>query len=375
MFAVHFRQIYRISDKIIIRTLRSRRLERRGANPGLDNRLRSFESEGLRINDEDPETFVEQSESDFFTVGEAYDAHIDETLMGKHDMRHKIVKEKYFKENLPNLLTWSEKEQIRHLATTDPEEWTPERISESFPVTVPIVKRLLKYPWKPATEQRISRHDASVMRNWRELKEGTLNITENLRKQFLKFSERTIPPLNKESIKIELKGEPNIGEFESIVRRCAANEHNKSSSMNDTLALAGPSTEADTESQKKKKGGKIDLKLMTLEQLSTKIKKRLEKGTNVDIKDKIIVDTISAGSDVKKSDEIRKEIELFHENVEGNNLVQYKEKEEEPKDVMGYPERIRIPKKAYKKGATYKVNDCYYDHDGRFLYRVLGMSQ
>lgn len=73
-------------------------------------------------------------------MGEAYNEHMNETMMGKYDLRHRIIKEKYFKENMPNLLTWSEKEQIRHLATTEPDEWTPERLAESFPITVPVVK-------------------------------------------------------------------------------------------------------------------------------------------------------------------------------------------------------------------------------------------
>lgn len=73
-------------------------------------------------------------------VGEAYNEHQNETLIGKYELRHRIVKEKYFKENMPNLLTWSEKEQIRHLASSEPDEWTPEKIAESFPITVPVVK-------------------------------------------------------------------------------------------------------------------------------------------------------------------------------------------------------------------------------------------
>lgn len=60
--------------------------------------------------------------------------------MGKYELRHRIVKDKYFKENMPNLLTWSEKEQIRHLAATEPDEWTPQKLAESFPVTEQIVK-------------------------------------------------------------------------------------------------------------------------------------------------------------------------------------------------------------------------------------------
>lgn len=60
--------------------------------------------------------------------------------MGKHKLKHNIIKERYFKENMPNLLTWSEKEQIRHLASTQPDDWTPKRIAESFPVTEQVVK-------------------------------------------------------------------------------------------------------------------------------------------------------------------------------------------------------------------------------------------
>lgn len=41
--------------------------------------------------------------------------------------------------------------------------------------------------------------------------------------------------------------------------------------------------------------------------------------------------------------------------------------------MENYPERIRIPKSLYKPGSTYKLNDCYYDDDGEFLYRVPGM--
>ena len=37
-------------------------------------------------------------------------------------------------------------------------------------------------------------------------------------------------------------------------------------------------------------------------------------------------------------------------------------------------EQIFVPKELYKKGGTFRVNDCYYDDDGEFLYRVPGMT-
>ena len=44
------------------------------------------------------------------------------------------------KENYPNFLNWSEKVQIRFLFNSDPTTWSPERLSESFPATIDIIK-------------------------------------------------------------------------------------------------------------------------------------------------------------------------------------------------------------------------------------------
>jgi hypothetical protein len=41
--------------------------------------------------------------------------------------------------------------------------------------------------------------------------------------------------------------------------------------------------------------------------------------------------------------------------------------------INNYPLAIRIPKKVWKEGYTYKVKDCFYDDRGEFLYRVPGL--
>lgn len=46
---------------------------------------------------------------------------------------------------------------------------------------------------------------------------------------------------------------------------------------------------------------------------------------------------------------------------------------DQPK-IMEYKERVYIPRKVYKRGATYKISDCFYDDDGEFLYRVPGLD-
>ncbi|XP_045450119.1 neugrin [Melitaea cinxia] len=366
MFALSAKRLFYACDNFLIRSfITGTKLEYPRGNPGIENRLKAFRQDGIKIREDNVEEYIEESESSFYNVDDTYDQHLNETLMGKHELRGHIVKEKYFKENMPNLLTWSEKEQIRHLASTQPQEWTPQKLAESFPVTENVVKKLLKYPWKPATEQRIARHDASAMRNWKELKEGTLDIPESLRQHFLKFSERTIPPLNRKSIKLDISQE-TIGEFEEIVKR--ENNNEKAASNN----IDHDSGESNT-TKNEKPNIKSDFRRVTLDELANKIKSRLDQGLNVDVPDRIIADSLTTYEKSDNTQDNSKEVELVQTTSKDNQLTQFKEND---KDVIGvnYPERIRIPKKAFKKGATYKMNDCFYDDDGRFLYRVIGMS-
>lgn len=203
------------------------------------------------------------------------------------------------------------------------------------------------------------------MRNWRELKEGSFAISEELRQHFLKYSDRTIPPLNPTSIKIDLTQEKKMGEYESIIQRCASTDREQSDqSFSDE--------QIDTSAKEYKPNN--DKKRITLDELKEKIQKRLDSGNNIDLNDEIIVKTVESNNRESIPTDLNKEIELY-DNTDKKLTTHLKASEEKnDKNIMEYPERIRIPKKAYKKGATYKVNDCYYDHDGKFLYRVLGMS-
>lgn len=51
------------------------------------------------------------------------------------------IERKYFKtEKLPNMLTYIEKHQIKHLNKEDPEFWNINKLAESFPATPDIIK-------------------------------------------------------------------------------------------------------------------------------------------------------------------------------------------------------------------------------------------
>jgi len=66
------------------------------------------------------------------------------------------------------------------------------------------------------------------------------------------------------------------------------------------------------------------------------------------------------------------------ENVEASlqentRIISRKEVSEYIDTMNDYPLAIRIPKSVWKEGYVYRVNDCFYDDNGDFLYRVPGL--
>lgn len=181
----------------------------------------------------------------------------------------------------------------------------------------------------------------------------------------MKFSERKIPSLSKKSLKIDITQEKKLGEFESIIQRCAAKEE----SVKDTAAEKTNSEMSDHKERKKK-----DTKRITLDDLTAKIQQRLDKGNEIDLPDKMMLDMVNTAPEkVSNQADNNHEVDLYSGDSNKAGLTEFKPTENNVMKI-DYTKRIRIPKKAYKKGATYKIDDCYYDDDGKFLYRVIGMK-
>lgn len=68
MFATSFKRFYKTFDRLMVRNIRGSRHVPTGPNPGLDERIRAFQQDGLQITDENAEEFIEQSASDFYKV-------------------------------------------------------------------------------------------------------------------------------------------------------------------------------------------------------------------------------------------------------------------------------------------------------------------
>lgn len=88
---------------------------------------------------------LEELEADFFDLSKSHKQHEREVEASRELHKYHIVKQKYFKEKLPNFLTWADKQQIQYLHSSNPEEWTVERLSEGFPALPDIISVRYKY--------------------------------------------------------------------------------------------------------------------------------------------------------------------------------------------------------------------------------------
>lgn len=138
-------------------------------------------------------------------------------------MKRRIVRGKYFKEVEPNFLTYVEKDQIRKLHREDPDEWTPERLSESFPALPHTIRKILKAKWEPKSVERILAYDNKVVKNWKQFKTGQLPVDPILEEHLMKFKDRKIVLSDRETLaekyvlpKIELP-KPKSLFFRSII--------------------------------------------------------------------------------------------------------------------------------------------------------------
>lgn len=349
-----------------------------------------------------------------------------------------MVRDKYFKPTeKQNFLTWDEKEQIRDAYKTDPEQWSIEKLAESFPATEEIIMKVIRNKWTPKNAKRIQEHDASVRETWKLFEAGKL---EQLHPDFVehlkKFSHRSFDSAsnayaNVERVQFQFP-KPKNREFSHILTslnkpkikpvEIEADANAKKTLLindqkNDESIL--PPTTGDTYIY----GQIVDKKYKTFDQFE-RSKKTIESAPrhSQELQIQRQVSACSDGRDqtatVENTNKIAKvstektlpsnqetqspllsQIERYTavSNPSGTGVVvdlteeikfdanAYVQKYNTRTVTVKKPEkgtiqfqeikdRIYIPRKAYKRGALYKVNDCFYDDDGELLYRVPGLD-
>ncbi|KAG5673568.1 hypothetical protein PVAND_003606 [Polypedilum vanderplanki] len=331
-------------------------------NPGLDKRLKHFKDDILKFED-DPE-MIDSMEPDFMNLNMTHREHEKQISKMKDKNYQLIIGRKYFKSKCPNFLTFSEKEQIRDLHSRDPYEWTIDKLSESFPADPLTISLILRAKWQPKDLKRIEKHDQSVLKNWNEFKKGNLEVepvlAEHLKKfAFRDFNALTEPKPNRK-FGVEVP-KPKKNEFLSIITSCKKTKSDDKlleniSSQETRITEERPHVDADTFVLNGRDSSDKNITLQEFQKMNPKF--------NLDNNE-------SNNTDLMKIDEIP-ELKISKMTKEDNELIIYNKDVDHAIEALEIQAKIRIPKKLYKKGKIYKVDDCFYADDGDFLYRVPG---
>ncbi|XP_032781603.2 neugrin [Daphnia magna] len=102
----------------------------------------------------DPNIFPREEELDGEVDVVKLDKVYDKYQQNKQDIKEltklRIVKQKYFKDTTEEkTLTWSDKEHIRFLHNSDPQQWTIEMIAEHFRIEPHVAKAVASAKWIP----------------------------------------------------------------------------------------------------------------------------------------------------------------------------------------------------------------------------------
>uniref|UniRef100_U5ET21 Uncharacterized protein n=1 Tax=Corethrella appendiculata TaxID=1370023 RepID=U5ET21_9DIPT len=340
---------------------------RRIRNPVTDKTLEKFSEDDIPV---DPESF-DYADSNFFNVHKMHKQFQREEKEFKDKVASWMVGNKYFRHKQKNFLTWSEKEQIRYLHSNDPHEWTVAKLVESFPADSYAISKLIKSKWTPENSKRIVKHDESVKKNWKEFCSNSLedeidpDFAEHLRK-FAKrdFDEVCKPKFERKRL-YDVVPQPVNTEFADIITSCKGYQVEKIEDENRQIASGSAEMDISTATPPKDDMfllGEIENKAPAIFKFpATEEKEEEENEESLETMPDEQVITLKQ-EDVTTPMKIKK-----------YNDIVVKERPNNFNSTVPIREFIHIPKKLYKRGATYKIDDCFYDDDGEFLYRVPGL--
>lgn len=211
-----------------------------------------------------------------------------------------------------------------------------------------------------------------MLQNWKDFKQGKLkDLPEELKEHLKKFSNRTLnfeTHAKELSAKSQVRVLPAKGEFSEIISSYQRVQESKQE--NSDLNQIEDDTEVKPRKQKSK--------LVTFKELQAEVKAHIRKETEATPEHQLLSSaSFPRKEDAETVDLVREDIAAIiqkrHETKTGKELGFVKQVSQDVSHLI-YPERITIPRNIYKKGFVYKLNDCYYDSDGQFLYRVPGMG-
>lgn len=330
---------------------------------------------------DEPNEDFDDFESDFSFVHKSHKEHVQEMEAWHEKQRYLVVRNKYFKEKLPNFLTWHDKEQIRYLYSQNPEEWSVEVLSDAFPALPDVIAKIVKSNFTKNTS-KIANHDRSVRENWEKFKKGEFkDLPPDLQRHLNKFSNRALnfapfqPPLpTKNQIEPITKDKIKNGEFSAIITSYKQLKDKQNNfDINTVVTEPKPVRTFDSDSHATKFVNPKS-KSVTLHDLQRKIALKAEQSDAVlTEEEKLILYNVKSKSgehnltksmekdkngtelidlsDLKDIVKNRNENQLSKESKQ-NNSVGFTKKRDYGHLV--YPDRIQIPKNLYREGADRK---------------------
>lgn len=370
-------------------------------NPGVRKRMNLLQDFEEYL--DDPEGFGNY-ESDFADVHKVHKEYERELKYDKEKIQQIMVKNKYFKSTGRNFLTWAEKEQIRFLHKQEPSEWTIEKLSESFPALPETIAKVVKNEWVPKNSKRFQKHDEQVKESWKLYQTNKLaDLDPEFVEHLKKFSNRKFSTENNANTALEsvnkFKFPPSKNnEFSNIITSCKGYKMSQpaigESSHNNKLTLSEKNGEmvqqrpTDEMFIMGKVSNKKHMKFDQLEQVKS------TKRTVLPVNDEAV--SMNPFNNINNTKNITipmnnpngtgvisfatddSQAEFITDKIEKYQTRNVKLSDRKPStDLMvdnSIREYIKIPKRLFKKGATYQKEDCFYDDDGEFLYRVPGMA-
>lgn len=371
--------------------------------------------------EEDPEVSYD---ADFSQLHVSHAKHEKEMALQKEQLKYYTIRSKYFKsEKMPNFLTWAEKEQIRYLNKTEPKDWTPERLAESFPAVEDVIIKVLKAKWTPTNMKRIQKHDENVKRNWELFKANEIkDLDPEVREHLQKFSKRNFDNIQNAYVQTDIDQntfqfpKPKSKEFLHIISSCKridANTEKESIGAKPTSdqiegkkqVLLGDETniepvlkiprymqkrvvtfdelkEKAKEDSSKSQDDDMHLSVSLLKQTESNLLSDVDKTpTNADNR---VIETptnvateIDTYADESKNDGV---VNLTLADISSSKMItKYTSKQPSSlattntDSALLFRPKIKIPKRLQKHGSVYKLYDCFYDDRGEFLYRVPGL--
>lgn len=385
-----FRQIFSKTCTFIQLRNYARRLQEVSIDPGIKRRRNILPNYG-----DEPESFdIDEYDTDFSNLADVYDENAEEVKRSKELLHYRIVKRKYFQSKLPNFLLWSEKEQIRLMHQKNQTEHSPDSLTHSFPALPETISKIIKAKWSPKNQNRIKNHDENVLKNWKQFRNGELNnLPKDLIAHLKKFSNRPekvsdeVHDLSTQRTKPTVNViTPGKTEFRNIIRDYKSKLKAITSGQSDVITgKNGTETEViaarnreffsknvsrDNENQMctLNKNIRISRKEVSLDQLRNNL---LQNSHKLRFNEKLFLNQLS-----QKTEEINSSLKPVEVTSIESSYTKFKTSEvvsyEAPR-LISYPNKIRIPKNKWKRDATYKLNDCFYDSNGYFLYRVIGL--